>query len=39
MVLPVVLFFGDPRFKVPVLPATAIAIAVLAYGRRSRPST
>jgi hypothetical protein len=34
-----VLFFGDPRFKVPVLPAAAIAIATLAYGRATSRST
>jgi 4-amino-4-deoxy-L-arabinose transferase-like glycosyltransferase len=39
MLLPVVLFFGDPRFKVPVLPAAAIAIATLAYGRSTSRST
>jgi 4-amino-4-deoxy-L-arabinose transferase-like glycosyltransferase len=39
MLLPVVLFFGDPRFKVPVLPAAAIAIATLAYGRATSRST
>ena len=39
MLLPVVLFFGDPRFKVPILPAVAIAIATLAYGRSSSRST
>jgi len=39
MLLPVVLFFGDPRFKVPVLPAAAIGIATLAYGRSTSRST
>lgn len=39
MLLPVVLFFGDPRFKVPILPATATAVATLAYGRASSERT
>lgn len=39
MLLPVVLFFGDPRFKVPVLPAVAVAIAALVYSRSTSRST
>jgi hypothetical protein len=38
MLLPVVLFFGDPRFKVPVLPVAAVAVAALLYGRRRSAS-
>jgi len=30
MLLPVVLFFGDPRFKMPIIPAVAVSIATLA---------
>jgi hypothetical protein len=39
LLLPIVVFFGDPRFKVPVVPAVAVAVAALVYGVRTSRST
>jgi hypothetical protein len=39
LLLPIVVFFGDPRFKVPIVPGVAVAVAALVYGVRTSRST